>query len=206
LEEVKNRNEDDDSTGTGLVSWVCGRAILRLSILLPMVWILCLAVLDNGSQGVTKVVSTSRSPILFSVFQTFCDCQIVVLVAPWHHAKSSASSSVVEHVRLNVAAAFRIRLIGQTRTVAVSGQDMCECQPPAYDPYAYPALPAPTPLPLWPVPVSYLAVPYPSLTVSYDPYWPTRVTPTTRPVELAPVKGGRFRGEFMAGNWLLIYE
>ena len=47
LEEVKYRDENDESSGTRLVSCLCGCAILRLPILLSMVWILRLAILDQ---------------------------------------------------------------------------------------------------------------------------------------------------------------
>jgi hypothetical protein len=69
----------------------------------------------------------------------------------------------------------------------------------AYDPYAYQEPTA------WPycAPSAY-AVPYPSLTVLYDPYWASRVTPSTRP--LAFMSTRRFRGEVRIGNCLMIYE
>jgi hypothetical protein len=50
LEEVNHRDENYEGSGTRLVSWVCGRAILRhLSALLPMVWVLRLAILGRIS-------------------------------------------------------------------------------------------------------------------------------------------------------------
>ncbi|HXZ89757.1 MAG TPA: hypothetical protein VEG61_01735 [Candidatus Dormibacteraeota bacterium] len=73
----------------------------------------------------------------------------------------------------------------------------------AYDPHGYPD---PTLCPY--CGPNYYVVPYPSLTVSYDPYWPSRVAPTTRP--LTPVSNQpsihRFRGEVRVGNCLMIYE
>ena len=67
--------------------------------------------------------------------------------------------------------------------------------------YPYPAYEPPPPpfgIPLIPiVPVSTGVV--------YDPYWPSRVTPSHRPLLLvSPMK--RFRGEIRAGNCLMVVE
>ena len=120
----------------------------------------------------------------------------------------------LERGRLNGTAAFHIRLIGQTRTVAIRRQDMCQCQQAVYEPYPYPAptvsydpyaYPAP---PVSPLCVPNYVVPYPSLTVSYDPYWAGRLAPTTIPLKAISTEkpSARFRGEVLWGNWLLIYE
>jgi hypothetical protein len=62
-------------------------------------------------------------------------------------------------------------------------------------PYAYPA-PAPV--------VAPIVIPVPTHTFTYDPYWPSRVTPSNHP--LIPISTARFRGEILAGNCLMIYE
>jgi hypothetical protein len=79
---------------------------------------------------------------------------------------------------------------------------MWESQQATYDPYAYP-----DPMGCPYCGQNVYAVPYPSLTVSYDPYWPTRVTPSAHPlVPYSNVSTRRFRGEVRIGNCLLIYE
>jgi len=107
---------------------------------------------------------------------------------------------------------------------------MCQCQeatinsyspydsnPYVYDPYAsYEANPYPYqpydansyPYPPYEPnpPPAYAAVPYPVYpTVTYDPYWPSRVTPSHRPLLLVS-RVKRFRGEVHSGNCLLIVE
>ena len=74
---------------------------------------------------------------------------------------------------------------------------MCQCQQNPYNPYASPVL-----CPYCTPPV--YAIPYPSLTVYYDPYWPSKVSQSTNPIRFVP--NGRFRGEVRVGNCLMIYE
>ncbi|MGP8069157.1 MAG: hypothetical protein ACLP5V_04650 [Candidatus Bathyarchaeia archaeon] len=103
---------------------------------------------------------------------------------------------------------------------------MCQCQQPMFNPYvppeqspypyypeqsAYPYYAEQTPYPYYPEqnPYPYYApnpilVPYPTHTFTYDPYWASRVTPSTHP--LVFVSTQRFRGEVRSGNCLLIYE
>ena len=62
-----------------------------------------------------------------------------------------------------------------------------------YPQYAAPVVPAPV--------VAYPVYP----TITYDPFWPSRVTPSHRPLVLVPPRR-RFRGEIRSGNCLLIVE
>jgi len=77
-----------------------------------------------------------------------------------------------------------------------------------FDPYAvpeqspYPYYAEQSPYPYYAA--SPILVPYPTHTFTYDPYWPSRVTPSTNPLVFVSTK--RFRGEVRAGNCLLIYE
>ncbi|HUK26949.1 MAG TPA: hypothetical protein VLV31_00880 [Candidatus Acidoferrales bacterium] len=74
-----------------------------------------------------------------------------------------------------------------------------------YDPYAYPAPAPPPPEPVVPYPTVVYPLPPPPPIVTYDPYWPSRVTPSHRPLLLvSPMK--RFRGEIRQGNCLIIVE
>ena len=82
---------------------------------------------------------------------------------------------------------------------------------PSYGPSPYPTPPYEAvpyaPPPCEPVPPpTYVAVPYPVYPpVTYDPFWPSRVTPSHRPLLLvSPTK--RFRGEIRSGNCLLVVE
>ena len=82
---------------------------------------------------------------------------------------------------------------------------------PTYDaspyPYAsYETIPYPyVPYDANPYP-PYAAMPYSIYpTVTYDPFWPSRVTPSNRPLLLVPPHK-RFRGEIRAGNCLMIVE
>gem|GEM_PF-4067765 len=92
---------------------------------------------------------------------------------------------------------------------------MCQCQQPMFNPYAPPEqspyFPQQSPYPYYPEQNPYpcyasspILVPYPTHTFTYDPYWPSRVTPSTHP--LVFVSPQRFRGEVRSGNCLLIYE
>ena len=86
---------------------------------------------------------------------------------------------------------------------------MCQCQQPMFNPYAppeqsaYQYYPEQNPYPYYAA--SPILVPYPTHTFTYDPYWPSRVTPSQHPlVFVSPTQ--RFRGEIRSGNCLLIYE
>jgi hypothetical protein len=117
-------------------------------------------------------------------------------------ANVQSFSPQLEHNKLNDYAVFRIPLIGEARSVDNGCGNMCQCQQATYDPYAYSDLMG------YPYCAQYAyAVPYPSLEVLYDPYWPSRVTPSTHPLVSYPaLSSRRFRGEVRVGNCLLIYE
>ena len=70
--------------------------------------------------------------------------------------------------------------------------------PPEQNPYPYYTEQSPY------YAASPILVPYPTHTFSYDPYWPSRVTPSAHPLVFVSTK--RFRGEVHSGNCLLIYE
>lgn len=139
----------------------------------------------------------------FSCFQlTFSDVALFVNVP--RCANAQGFSHGVERGRLHGTGASHIGLIGQMQAVVFWCQILCQCVEAAYEPYPYScAAPNVEPQPYYGP--SYFLVPYPSLTVSYDPYWPTRITPTSHP--LFPVTyASRFRGEVRDGNCLMIYE
>ena len=140
----------------------------------------------------------------FFHFQAFLHrvvLEVATLVDVSRRANVQDFFAPLERGKVNGLRTCHIPLIGQTRTVGEKGESMIQSQQVAYDPYAYPD-PAPCPYCM-----PYYVAPYPSLTVSYDPYWPSRVAPTTRPLTpVSPAYTPRFRGEFRVGNCLLIYE
>ena len=110
--------------------------------------------------------------------------------------------SRVEHKKLHENPVCRIRLIGEAPSDDQRCPNMCQCQQATYDPYLYP-----DPMGCPYCAQSVYAVPYPSYSLTYDPYWPSRVTPSTHPLAFYPPPSRRrFRGEIRLGNCLLIYE
>ena len=85
-----------------------------------------------------------------------------------------------------------------TATVMYPPVEPIETVPYPYPYSAYEPPPPPFGIPLIPI------VPVPTGVV-YDPYWPSRVTPSHRPLLLvSPMK--RFRGEIRSGNCLMVVE
>jgi hypothetical protein len=152
---------------------------------------------DNGLEHRRAIYAASPLFLL----QVRC-LQMTMLWNVSRRANVQSFSAHLEHNKLNDDTVFRISLIGQTRSVDKGCQNMCQCQQATYDPYAYQ-----DPMGCPYCGQNVYAVPYPSLTVSYDPYWPSRVTPSAHPLVSYPaVSTRRFRGEVRVGNCLLIYE